>query len=160
MLPTVICHHFLLLGVTLRRTLPYWGSKSSILPLIPAPFPCFRNVAGLLPRAGLWFYTLAAWRAGWLWCAGCSHFSDEGLLKPTPQPRTDVTRGLPQSINTWSATYHFVPPVTMLMSQIFLFHCNLWTWKTASLITALKHIANAGEAPSQSLQATSGFTGS
>jgi hypothetical protein len=94
MLPTDICHHFLLLGLSLRRTLPYWGSKSWILPWIPAPFPCFRNVAGPLPRAGLWFYSLGTWGAGWLWCSGCSLFSDEGLLKPKPQPSTDVTRGL------------------------------------------------------------------
>lgn len=158
MLPTVICHHFLLRGATLRRTFLYWGSKSWILSLIRAPFLCFRNVAGPSPRAGLWFYTLAAWGAGWLWCSGCSLFRDVGLLKPKPQPSTDVTRGLPPSTNTWSATYHFVPPVIMLMSQIFLFHCHLWTWKTASLMTVLKHIANAGEATSQSLQVTSGFT--
>lgn len=50
MLPASICHHFLLLGVTLRRNLSHQSSKSWILSLIPAPFLCFRNVAGPLPR--------------------------------------------------------------------------------------------------------------
>lgn len=41
---------------------PPWCSKSWLLPLIPAPFPYFKNVAGPLPSAGLWFFTLQLYK--------------------------------------------------------------------------------------------------
>ena len=108
-------------GLPWEKTSPHGGSKSWLLPLIPAPFPYFTNVAGPSAQGcpGI-LYSSAIQGAGWLCCSGSSFFRDDGVLKAQSSLVQRSPRGCPKGINTSPTTYHFVVPVSLSCGR-FLF---------------------------------------
>lgn len=150
MLPASICHHFLLLGVTLRRNLSHQSSKSWILSLIPAAFLCFRNVAGPLPR---------------LVCDFILQQYEEQASFGVPGTPSGM-RGSKAQTSAWYRWHQRASPKHQYLASYLPF-CSIYKCATVadffslssviSRMTALEHTAHAGYASSQSPKASSVF---